>query len=193
MARRCSACEFGLSEVVDIATLGLTVLASAALLIAGLGKLVSPRAFSETISDLIGRPASMGSSLTLGLLEVAAGFAIAIGGLLAAVTLIGTGLGFGAVGVYAIARGQEIECRCFGALSGRSRIGWPQVLAIPFWIVLGVSVAAVQSRWPVLPLSVGTVALLQSCRVLLLRDESAGNRLATSSDRPYSQLVKVTK
>jgi hypothetical protein len=133
----------------------IAVLGSALLLLAACYKLGSPRSALLAPLTALGVPTAYAAALPvpLGLTELGAAVAIVFErGRLATVlvTLLAT-LFLGA-GVVSLRKGLDVACHCLG--SDRGRLGWHQVAAFPFWLVIaglpflpGFSSASGLERW----------------------------------------------
>ncbi|MDP9258126.1 MAG: hypothetical protein M3Q31_16470 [Actinomycetota bacterium] len=68
-------------------------------------------------------------------LEVGVALALLVGLYrVAGVVVMGLGLSFAAGGLFALARGLDVPCTCFGGAS-TARLGWRQVIALPAWLL----------------------------------------------------------
>lgn len=133
----------------------IAVLGSALLLLAACTKLGAPKSvLLETLSAL-GIPSTYAAVLPvpLGLAELGAAAAIVFerGGLAASLVALLATLFLGA-GLVSLHKGLDVACHCLG--SGRGRLGWPQVAAFPFWLLVaglpfvpGFSQASGLERW----------------------------------------------
>lgn len=133
----------------------IAVLGSSLLLLAACTKLGSPRrALLEPLSAL-GFPATFAAFLPvpLGLAELAAAAAVVFerGVLATSLVALLASLFLGA-GLVSLSKGLNVPCHCLG--SGQGRLGWPQVAAFPFWLLVaglpfvpGFSQASGLERW----------------------------------------------
>ena len=132
----------------------IAALGSSLLLLAACSKLGTPRLFREPLTAL-GVPARLAAFLPvlLGLAELAAAAAVVFErGVLAAglVTLLAAG--FLGAGLFSLHKGLDVACHCLGA--DRGRLGWAQVAAFPFWLLVaglpfvpGFAQASGPERW----------------------------------------------
>lgn len=115
----------------------LAVLGSSLLLLAACSKLGTPGSALREPLTALGVPSAAAAALPvpLGLAELAAAVAIVLErGVLATslVTLLAA-LFLGA-GLLSLSKGLDVPCHCLG--SGQGRLGWPQVAAFPFWLLV---------------------------------------------------------
>ncbi len=114
---------------------GLQLLASAVLVVAGAQKLASPRRFAETLRALR-LPAVAVLARAVPLLELAAAVLLLTGvSRIAAALTAALGLGFGAAGVLALRGRARIACACFGPLDSGT-LGMRQVALVPVWLLV---------------------------------------------------------
>jgi Methylamine utilisation protein MauE len=120
-----------------VAAAGCAVLAWA-----GLEKARNRVPLAQTLAALgVPRVAASAAAVAVPLAELAAaGIVIAGGpGVVPAVLFTVLGLGFAAAGAVSLASGETVACACFG--SSERTLGWPQLVALPFWLLAAWSVA----------------------------------------------------
>lgn len=151
--------------------LGATVqlAAALALVVAATGKLARPRAFTATLQALdVPWTGPVRAAVVVAELGAAAALVTAPGAPTTQVAVVGLGAAFALVGVVAWARGEQVECACFGGGSG-SPLGLRQVAALPLWLAVALVPAAlgtlVDGRAGALLL---TAAVLGACAVHLV-------------------------
>ena len=135
---------------------GLQLLASAVLLVAGAQKLASPRRFAETLQALrLSGVAVLARAVPL--LELAAAVLLLTGvsRIVAAALTAALGLGFGAAGLMAMRSRARIACACFGPLDSGT-LGLRQVALVPVWLLIAASTLYL----PVIGGMAGVVALV---------------------------------
>lgn len=120
---------------------------AATLLWAAVGKVTGFSDFTGTIQAVLGLPGRRTPARALAAAVVVAEVVAVIaclGGLrtLAALTVTALGLAFAGAGVLALTRGQAIACNCFGGTARDRRLGWPQVLLLPLWLLAAWAIAA---------------------------------------------------
>lgn len=172
----------------------LSVAVSFVLLQSGLRKMVSISAFSRTVGSLLSTNPTISTVLawTDCLIEVFSAFLVMwlrtpLGA--AAVALPGTT--FGLAGGLSLLRRLGVGCNCFGSPS--AKLGWPQILAFPVWIVaaalLWISPIEEEYAHVIAPL-VATAATL-AWVVAPLRREAVGDRFATDTWRPSRRFTRL--
>ncbi len=119
--------------MIAVLGVGLQLVASAVLLVAGAQKLAGPRRFAGTLRAL-GLPGVPVLARAVPLLEVTAAVLLLtrVAPIVAAALTAALGLGFGAAGLMAMRSRSRIACACFGPLDGGA-LGVRQVALVPAW------------------------------------------------------------
>ena|ERR1700681_1704044 len=114
--------------------------ASAALLLAGSAKLAEPSAIRGVISAL-GVPWPAAVAFCLAVAELATGLSLILlpGAWVTAGSVMALALIFTAAAAMALRHQLRVECACFGSALAM-RLGWRQIMLVPVWAAVAVSV-----------------------------------------------------
>lgn len=140
----------------------LSAVAVCSLLVySGASKLVAGSAVRATLAE-IGVPRQLleAARLALGMGELGLGLLTPlIRDVVVAALVAALGSGFAAVGAWAIASRQNVDCACFGFARKRRTLGWRQVVHLPLWIIAAIVLASGASQEASLTLRLTSVSM----------------------------------